>query len=78
VRAPASEKQPANRHVPHNVIEIVRPSEKSQEALDKSKVEESLAAERLDLKADQLDIAMHDAVAALDLRPGREGLATLG
>ena len=52
MRAPASEKQPANQHVPHNVIEIARPSQRQFEA-DEQTRRDQFDQECATLKAEQ-------------------------
>lgn len=52
MRAPAHETQPANQHVPHNVIELARPSEKVF-ATDEQARKDHFAEERSELKAEQ-------------------------
>lgn len=52
MHAPASEQQPANQHVPHNVIEIARPHERAYEA-DEQTRRDQFDQERATLKAEQ-------------------------
>lgn len=52
MRAPASEKQPANQHVPHNIVELARPFERAFEAAEQER-RDQFDAERATLKAEQ-------------------------
>lgn len=52
MRAPATEKQPANEHIPHNVIEMARPSERAFDAAERTR-RDQFDQERAELKAEQ-------------------------
>lgn len=53
VRQREPDRQPANQHIPHNVIELQRPYEKLHEAHEKARLDATLEVERTTLKAEQ-------------------------